>query len=142
MRKEQLKKLIYPQNQGFILVLLLSITLFSCDKLIDVKEVDTKGWKKDFEGCTDLRQKAAKIIVAKQAKLIGKHENTIVQFLGHPNQLDLGKKMTRTAYYTIINENCVKGEAQKVMVIDYNSLSQVRMIMIEDQQLRPLSHKK
>lgn len=132
MRKEQLKRLIYPQNQGFILILLFSIPLLSCDRLIDMKEIDSVGWKKDFEACTDLRQKAASIIVEKQDKLIGKHENTVVQFLGHPNKLDLGKKMTRTAYYTIVNKNCKKGEAQQVMVIDYNSLSQVRMIMIEN----------
>ena len=132
MRKEQLKRLIYPQNQGFILILLFSLTLFSCDKLIDMEAVDSAAWKKDFEACTDLRQKTAPLIVEKQDKLIGKHENTVVQFLGHPNQLDLGKKMTRTAYYTIINKNCKKGEAQKVMVIDYNSLSQVRMVFIQN----------
>ena len=131
MRKEQLKRLIYPQNQGFILILLFSMTLFSCDRLIDMEEIDSVAWKKDFEACTDVRKNAASIIVEKQDQLIGKHENTVVQFLGHPNKLDLGKKMTRTAYYTIVNENCVKGEAQKVMVIDYNSLSQVRMIVIQ-----------
>ena len=132
MRKEQLKRLIYPQNQGFIVIILLSLTLFSCDRNIDIPDFDSSGWKKDFEACTDLRLNSAPLIVSQQEKLIGKHENTVVQFLGHPNRLDLGKKMTRTAYYTLINKNCKKGEAQKVMVIDYNSLSHVRMIVIQN----------
>ena len=101
MLKVKSNWLSYPQNQVFsfrILLFAVTICLFSsCDKTVKIDGFDTAAWKKDFDGCNGYRKENAAIILAHQEDLIGKHENTITQLLGHPNRLDLGKKMKRMA---------------------------------------------
>lgn len=135
MRVKHLKKLIYPQNQAFSISTILIVSclfLSSCDWKIKLKDFDSAIWKRDFKGCTEYRGLHAQQIVDQKDLLIGKHENTITQLLGHPTRLDLGKKMTRSSFYAIENKNCEDNTGQKFLVIDYNSLSQVKLVMIQN----------
>lgn len=135
MRLNNLKMLIYPQNQAIrrtINSFFIIVSLGSCVNNIEISGFDSDVWKRDFKACTDYRANNAQKIVNEKSILIGKHENSITKFLGHPTRLDLGKKMTRSSYYAIENINCEDNTGQKFLVIDYNSLSQVKLVMIQN----------
>ena len=135
MRIKNLKTLIYPQNQGFStkpIVFILAIILFSsCDRNIKIDDFSSKDWKRDFKACGNYRIENAQKVVDATERMIGKHENTVTQLLGHPTRLDLGKKMTRSSFYAIKNDKCDDNAGEIFLVIDYNSLSQVKLVMIQ-----------
>ena len=99
------------------------------DSSVEISGFDAQRWKNDTTDCKTYRPEVANTVFEQRDKLIGENENVVLQTLGKPEVYELDKRMHKNLRYSI--KNCASDTAKQKMVLEFNSLGQLRFVELE-----------
>lgn len=100
--------------------LLTSVLLFSCNKTVDLPNVDELAWQNDVNGCLGNRMTMVENVISDKDLLKGLNQDQIISLLGKPDQNELYKRNQKFFIYNITATDC--GEKPTVSPRKYLSL--------------------
>ena len=113
----------------------LLLFCFACDKpLPDIQGMDLEQWKKDKNGCQNIRTAMRKAIDEEKNKLLSLGEMQIVKLLGRPDQNELLRRNQKFFYYFIKPSPACKVSTDTIaekLVIRFNAMGLAKEVAIE-----------
>ncbi len=89
-------------------------------------------WKKDKNGCSNLRKEQIDKLFENRNKLKGLREEKVKEYLGMPDQKDLQTRSQKMYKYWISGSPvCPQTGNQKRLVIRFNALNKANEVFIE-----------
>jgi hypothetical protein len=104
-----------------------------CRKTLPVfEDVDIEAWKKDKNGCADIRSHSIQSLIRQKEKLKTLSEMEIVSLLGKPDQNELYKRNQKFYYYFLSpSTKCGGSDTVPTLIIRFNAVGLAKEIIIE-----------
>ncbi|QSE96659.1 hypothetical protein [Fulvivirga lutea] len=115
------------------ITLLILITLFSCNKSLDLPNVDEASWQSDSNGCNGNRFEQLQSIQTDKDLIKGLNQDEIIAVLGKPDQNELYKRNQKFFIYNITPTNCPNKEDEsprQYLSIRFNATGLAKEIII------------
>lgn len=115
-----------------IFSLIILIMLLACTSTPILQDFDSEAWKKDVEGCNNLRINLVDELINNRSELVGLGQNDIIKVLGKPNRHELYSRHKKAFIYTVKGSvNCPKdsGKASR-LVIRFDALERTKDVIL------------
>lgn len=116
---------------------ILSILLFfSCNKKIELPNLDESAWQRDMNGCSNIRSTLTEALNKDKELLKGLNQDELISVLGKPDQNELYKRNQKFFIYNITPTNC-PNEADKsprqYLSIRFNATGLAKEVVIYEE---------
>ncbi|WP_420386789.1 hypothetical protein [Roseivirga sp.] len=88
-------------KKTLFIILLISSTLLSCTKSLDLGDFDAEKWKSDPEGCQNIRPEMVDDLRELKPKLLGLYQKSVIKALGQPEREELYERSQTYYIYSI-----------------------------------------
>ena len=117
-------------------IILTSVIIFSsCTRSIEIEGFSSKEWKSDRNGCKNIRQDDAKLILESKDKVLGQTEHAILKLMGRPDKNELYTRQQKFYIYYIdpgplCDETMSTMDSARYLSIRFNATGVVNEVFI------------
>jgi len=121
------------KNFYLLLILIIFTSLFSCNNN-EISWINTKEWKKDYNGCSGYRKSLISVIEEHKDELLNKTDVFFFHTLGKANRVSYSERGKKTfSYFLTPGEQCSGGSGKtESLTIEFEALGTSRMIYLKE----------
>ena len=118
------------------ITILLILLLFSCNKTVELPNLDESAWQSDLNGCNNLRSKMIDALNTDKELLKGLNQDELISILGKPDQNELYKRNQKFFIYNITPTNCENQQdlsPRKYLSIRFNATGLAKEVVVYEE---------
>lgn len=116
---------------GWMIPVLVSISLLSCEQELKLSGFDVQKWKDDAHGCKGYREKVAGSLLNQRKMLTGANEKEVKRLLGKPDSQELQTRGQQYFVYEIKGgRGCEGNRPPALLRIRFDALDRVTELAI------------